>query len=992
MNPPAQAPAVAPAPELRAGRTPDVPARADAPTFAPAPPAAAPPRPVRAARPAGADEVFLRAQETMRRFLESQEAILAAYFGAEPAVPRIAEARPARIPEAAFAPAPGPAAEPPATPVPAAHEVPEPVAAAPARPAPPSREVALIEIVANRTGYPPDMLDPDADMEADLGIDSIKRVEIIAAFRRAVLPEMAQPTPAFMDAMTGARSMNDILRAIREFAPASAPAPQAAAPARHAAPPAGGPPPADVRAELVRIVAERTGYPADMLDPGADMEADLGIDSIKRVEIIAAFRRAVLPGMAQPTPAFMDAMTGARSMDEILAAVRSFTGAPAHAGPAPAAAVADAAAPPAAPRTEVAIDAREELVRIVAQRTGYPPDMLDPDADLEADLGIDSIKRVEIVAAFRRSVLPEMKEPTPAFADALSGATTMRAILDALTRFLEPEPAPPAKPRRTPRCVVRSVEIPGAGREVRPPAGGVVLITDDGCGASKALADRLGGHGARGVVLALKSLESASAVAAAVEAARAAGPIVGAVHLAPMRHAADFADCSRIQWLQGEREELLSLLFLAQALAPELQASSGGAFLLAAVTAGGGDFDPRSATDATAPWRGGIAGFLKCAALEWPGARVRALDVADAPNEEMCRILFEEWGEPGPVEVGYRGRTRLGLRAVEAPLDSAPAETDPGLDERSVVLVTGGARGITAEAVKELARQTRATFVLVARTPMPEGDESPETAPARSAQELRGIVATAMRQEQPRVTPREVEARVQSLLRAREVRGTLAAVRDAGARAEYVSCDVADSEAFGAVIADVVRRHSRIDALIHGAGAIEDRLIVDKTEDSFQRVLRTKIDPLLTLFAAVPREHLRLLIVFSSVAGFFGNRGQSDYAAANEVLNRLAELMRRHWGIKVASLNWGPWEGTGMVTEEVAEQFRSRGIDLVTVEEGRRAVWDEVRQASGEDVRVVLGPGPWVTDAAGTPRPRPAGRPQPTRRPGLSAPPPASGS
>jgi NAD(P)-dependent dehydrogenase (short-subunit alcohol dehydrogenase family) len=431
-------------------------------------------------------------------------------------------------------------------------------------------------------------------------------------------------------------------------------------------------------------------------------------------------------------------------------------------------------------------------------------------------------------------------------------------------------------------------------------------------------------------------------------------------------------------WRQGERTEVQGLLFLTQALAPELTASVDGRFLLAAITVGGGDFRPASEAGAWVPWRGGVAGFMKCAALEWPGARVRAIDLAETPDGELSEIVAREWGEPGPVEIGYRDRRRLGLRAQEAPLDGGtPASPDVRLDERSVVLVTGGARGITAEIVKELGERSRAQFVLIARTPIPDREESPDTIAARTAPELRGALAATLRAGQARVTPKELETRVQSILRAREVRATLAALRAAGARAEYVSCDVADPAAFKTALAGVLARHPRIDAIIHGAGAIEDKLIVDKTEASYQRVLRTKIDPLLTLLDVVPRAHLRLLIVFSSVAGFFGNRGQSDYAAANEILNRIAEQVRREGGVKVVSLNWGPWEGTGMVGDEVAQQFKSRGIGLVTIAQGRRAVWDEICHPARGDVRIVLGPGPWVRPGVGGDA-QPAGSPAPS--------------
>ncbi len=46
-------------------------------------------------------------------------------------------------------------------------------------------ESRVLEIVSEQTGYPPDMLDLDLDMEADLGIDTVKQAETFAALRDA---------------------------------------------------------------------------------------------------------------------------------------------------------------------------------------------------------------------------------------------------------------------------------------------------------------------------------------------------------------------------------------------------------------------------------------------------------------------------------------------------------------------------------------------------------------------------------------------------------------------------------------------------------------------------------------------------------------------------------------------------------------------------------------------------------------------------------------
>src|SRR6185295_18493255 len=118
----------------------------------------------------------------------------------------------------------------------------------------------LLRIVSERTGYPAEMLTDDANLEADLGIDSIKRVEIIAAFRRTVLPSMTEPPPDYMERMTAARTLRAILAATEAFLPRAAAAASPAAPSQ-----AAGPDLAEMARLLREIIAERTGYPVEML-------------------------------------------------------------------------------------------------------------------------------------------------------------------------------------------------------------------------------------------------------------------------------------------------------------------------------------------------------------------------------------------------------------------------------------------------------------------------------------------------------------------------------------------------------------------------------------------------------------------------------------------------------------------------------------------------------------------------------------------------------
>ena len=142
---------------------------------------------------------------------------------------------------------------------------------------------------------------------------------------------------------------------------------------------------------------------------------------------------------------------------------------------------------------------------------------------------------------------------------------------------------------------------------------------------------------------------------------------------------------------------------------------------------------------------------------------------------------------------------------------------------------------------------------------------------------------------------------------------------------------------------------------MHGAGIIEDKLVRDKSLESFDRVLRTKSISAFVLSRHLKADSLRFLIFFSSVAGRFGNRGQADYAAANEVVSKLAVALQRRWPVRVCSIAWAPWDKLGMVSPELKREFARRGVELLSPTAGRRALWQEIQQGPAAGAEVVVG-------------------------------------
>jgi len=854
-------------------------------------------------------------------------------------------------------------------------------------------QTQLLNIVAERTGYPTDMLGLDQDLEAEFGIDSIKRVEILGAMQKNLPASASEAMQSSMEQFTKARSLNAILDAAMALAPAAAPAapataaaaiaPIAAATIAAAAPALDR---ASLQTQLLNIVAERTGYPTDMLGLDQDLEAELGIDSIKRVEILGAMQKTLPASASEAMQSSMEQFTKARSLNAILDAAMALAPAAMVAVAAPAA-VSHSAAPAAAAAPALDRAALQaQLLNIVAERTGYPTDMLGLDQDLEAELGIDSIKRVEILGAMQKTLPASAAEAMQASMEQFTKARSLNAILDAAMALartigaaapaagIQPvpvvavipamtAPAPSKTPRFAPRA--RPAPLP----QQRHVIAGTYLLSADQDGVAERLADRIVGVGAQAVILSAETCADPQLLTATVERIRANGPLSGIVHLAGLETAAGDLQ----GWKTQTAAQAKTLFRLLQLCAPDL---SGRDSVALAVSRLGGSLG-RDTAGRGAASAGAAVGLFNCAMAEWSKLRARLVDFEDAAQaDQIADALLDELAvADARSEVGYlhsggkAEASRIGFVHVPESIVDHPFASHLQPDGDWVALITGGARGITAEIAEELARPGM-RLVLLGRTPLP-GAESSATAALGDGPSLKKSLLDAALAAGRRPTPAELEREYRALLADREIRTNLTRLKATGAQVDYRSCDVRDAAAFAAMIDSIYDQYGRIDAVLHGAGVIEDKRIADKTAESFDRVYDTKVDSAYVLSRRLRPDTLKVLSFFTSVAGRFGNVGQGDYGAANETLNRLAWQLHREWpGVRVVSINWGPW-AAGMATEAIVAGFRSRGVEPIPVMSGRRFFLDELAYGARNDVELVAGVGPWQHQA-------PAAEPSPT--------------
>ena len=355
--------------------------------------------------------------------------------------------------------------------------------------------------------------------------------------------------------------------------------------------------------------------------------------------------------------------------------------------------------------------------------------------------------------------------------------------------------------------------------------------------------------------------------------------------------------------------------------------------------------------------QGGLNGLVKTMNLEWEQVFCRAIDLSpDITDDQSGQLIFEELFDADITtpEVGISANGRMTLAASARP-DPLPPLAHEKIKESSVFLVSGGAKGVTAACALQIATQFHCRFILMGRAAYNGGAEAAWSNGISDEAELKRRIMQEIQNQGEKPTPKLMNAMLRSVKSDREISQTLAALASVGGKAEYVSADVTNTKVLKEKVAPSIAKLGAITGLIHGAGVLADKPIQKKTEEDFNAVFSTKIHGLEGLLSLTSEKTLEYLVVFSSAAGFYGNNGQSDYAVANEILNKTAhQYAHFHKNCHVVSFNWGPWDG-GMVTPELKRYFKERNVEIIPLHEGSAIFQGEMHPARKDTVQLLVG-------------------------------------
>ena len=313
------------------------------------------------------------------------------------------------------------------------------------------------------------------------------------------------------------------------------------------------------------------------------------------------------------------------------------------------------------------------------------------------------------------------------------------------------------------------------------------------------------------------------------------------------------------------------------------------------------------------PNSGAFAGMLKSTKREMPDSRLGLISLRTTSVTESLASLNQEreTADSSEIEIVRVGATRLvrRLQTIADPEATVGAATrSVQLSRDSVVVISGGARGVTALMAESLLENFGCRVVAFGRSALEKGPANYDSEDAEREYYARFI------SENSGVSPPEMKKSFESAHARWEACATIERLAQQYGDVEYMPVDVTDERAVHVAIGQVAEKFGRVDLVVHGAGVqwskkLEDRTLAEfrKTFDVKVNGLRNLINSCQTRLGRLPAAH-----ILTSAYSIYGNDGQHDYGAANEAMDRLCLYAGRFDQQPWTSIAWSAWDGIGM--------------------------------------------------------------------------------
>jgi len=677
----------------------------------------------------------------------------------------------------------------------------------------------------------------------------------------------------------------------------------------------------EILRDIIQVIAEKTGYEPQLIEADMHLEEDLGVDTVKQAEIFGIIRENWDLGLDDTvnladfsTPNSIAEYIG-RNTSKVVQAVEEIT-------------------KPSIVQTE---NLQSKVIAIVASTTGYEPDTIESDMDLEEDLGIDTIKQAEIFGELR-DVLDLPIDDTVNLAE----LRTINDICDYLasqTSGVEKETI----------NVEQQTETKTIEKKKRKDDVNVEKLITAPVPLNKQEAEKIDILPRSNLLIDLES-KTAQPLVKAFEKQGLNYQLFKLLAQKPNELENKNYDSIIIVLPESKSEpgyidqEIYEKLFL---LFQGLELNSDQ-ILMAISSENYFGFDNDSY-----PLSGGISGFIKTLGHEF------SMKIKHVYSEKISEILQEMEYWDGYPEISFKNNMRFTL--VSADVDENEVQMSSiAVSDKDIILATGGGRGITFKCLEELCSRSKPKVAIVGIEDISNYTVDMLDYTEEQLKEKRQKMIEELKEKEEKVTPLMIERTWNRFLFDLDVLRNINHLESQGVEVIYSKVDVTDKKAVKEAISEIENQlQSKITHIIHGAGLEESKQFKKKKFGLSKLIVSVKVEGIWNILSTIDKKKLKRLICFTSIAGRYGNMGQIDYSFANGYLSRLCWKLNQE-GISSLACDWSAWGNVGMATRgSIMDILESQGIYPIPLDKGTTLFGDLFFSGTQPEVVVSCGLGPF---------------------------------
>ncbi|RXE59184.1 type I polyketide synthase [Acetivibrio mesophilus] len=825
----------------------------------------------------------------------------------------------------------------------------------------------ILGIYSEITRYPKDMLDLNMEVEADLGIDTVKQATILSIISEKFnIPQedtiklSNYPTIGHVVSMVQARYSkeasfkqestpvgvkNDVSLDNRKTESIAA---------------------KDVQEEVFKVISEITKYPVEILERNMEMEADLGIDTVKQATIFSILSEKFNIGenggnisQYKTVGSIVDLVNESQKSksEESSNLATGIINSDAYDFKRMTHKTQSSKEGSKVERNKTEIggtdnekDIEAKVLEVISEITKYPAEMLERDMEMEADLGIDTVKQATIV-----SLLSDRFDIGKDERINISDYKTIGGIIDLVKgSFKKAESS--YEEVKGEVAAVESVDDEDIYIDRNLCLQIPVFVEEKAMGTDFELKDKriwVIGDNSEQVQ---KVSQYFAKLCAGVEEFLFADFCDGAElekkvsdFLNKNQKVDAIVDCTHLGTVvdfdkisESEQEKMLffsseARFIFYKALSqkftdPEIR-------IVSAVSMDGCHGYAQEKQIGIDPFYGAVSGLYKGLRKEWSKSVIRIVDLGSnkgSPlnNDDLLSLAQEMENKCDEYEIGYCDGKRGVIKLKNLDRNSFKQMNIP---EDAHFVITGGGNGITSEITRGLSQRFKGKYTIIGRTELlddtveiSEGDEA-------SVNNIKLEIQKRLEKTNERVTPVMVQKEYDRLVKSNSIKRLIESIKKDGNSGVYLSCDIRNYEELKKALDKAVQENGPVHVLIHGAGVEKSRLLTQKETEEFKEIFSVKAKGLCNLYRILDRKELKIAIAFSSISGRFGNEAQIDYCAANSFINSFMSMLgNTHKDIYSLSLAWSGWKDVGMAwrNEFIKINSEEMGLHLIEPERG----------------------------------------------------------